>query len=46
MDDHSWIYRVSTEKLCRMDYCNGFEGFIKYALSNTKNISKVSIRYL
>ena len=33
MDDHSWMYSVSPEGLCRIDYCNVVEGFINYALS-------------
>ena len=45
MKDRSWIYRVSPEGLCKMNYCNRVEGFIKYTLSNPKNISEGGIRY-
>ena len=44
MDDCSWMYRVSIERLCRMDYCNMVEGFINYTLSNLRNISGGDIR--
>ena len=44
MDDRSCMYQVSPEGLCMMDYCNGIEGFINYALSNLKNISESNIR--
>ena len=46
MDDRSCMYQVSLEELCIMDYCNGIESFINYALSNLKNISRSSIRCL
>ena len=39
MGDCLWMYRDSLKGLCKMDYCNGVEGFINYALSNLKNIS-------
>jgi hypothetical protein len=39
MDDCSWMYRVSPERLRWMDYCNEVEGFINYILSNLRNIS-------
>jgi len=39
MNDCSWMYRVSIERLCRMDDCNMVEGFINYTLSNLRNIS-------
>jgi len=29
-----------------MDYCNGVQGLINYALSNPRNISGGGIRYL
>jgi len=45
MDDCSWMYRVSIERLCRMDYCNMVDGFINYTLSNLRNISGGDIRY-
>jgi hypothetical protein len=44
MDDCSWMYRDSPERLCRMDYCNWVEAFINYTLSNPKNISGGDIR--
>jgi len=40
------MYQVSPEKLCMMDYCDGIEGFINYALSNPRNISEGGIRCL
>ena len=40
------MYRVSPEGLRMMDYCDGVEGFINYALSNSRNISEGSIRCL
>ena len=46
MDDCSWIYRVSLERLCKIDYCNLVEGFINYKLSNLRNISEGDIRCL
>jgi len=46
MNDRSWIYRVSPEGLCKMNYCNGIEGFINYALSNPSNINGGGIRCL
>lgn len=44
MDDCSCIYQASLEGLHKMNYYNEVEGFIKYALSNSKNISRVGIR--
>jgi hypothetical protein len=44
MDDCSWMYQDSPKGLWRMDYCNGVQGFINYALSNLRNISRGSIR--
>jgi hypothetical protein len=44
MDNCSWN-RVSPEKLQMIDYCNGIESFINYALFNLKNISGDVIRY-
>jgi len=44
MDDRSWMYRDSSERLCKMNYCNGFQGFINYTLSNKINISGENIR--
>jgi hypothetical protein len=38
------MYRVSPEKLHKMDYWNEVEGFINYTLSNSKNISGDYIR--
>jgi hypothetical protein len=46
MNDRSWIYRVSPEGLRKMNYYNGIEGFINYALSNPSNINGGGIRYL
>jgi hypothetical protein len=40
------VYRDSPERLRQMDYCNGIEGFINYALSNPRNISGGNIRCL
>jgi hypothetical protein len=42
MDDCFLMYRVSLERLRMMDYCNGVESFINYALSNMK-ISKYQV---
>ena len=39
MNDRSWIYQVSPEMLCKVDYYNEVEDFINYTLSNPKNIS-------
>jgi len=33
------MYRDSSERLRMMDYCNGVDDFISYALSNLKNIN-------
>ena len=44
MDDHSRMYRDLTQGLQRMDYYNGIQSFINYALSNLRNISRGSIR--
>jgi len=38
------MFRDLLEKLRRMDYYNGVQGFINYALSNPRNISGGSIR--
>ena len=46
MDDRSWIYRISLERLYKMDYYNKVESFINYALSNPRNISEYDIRCL
>ena len=45
MDHLSWMYQVSPEGLCMMDYYSGVKGFINYALSNLKNISRGNVRY-
>jgi hypothetical protein len=45
MDDRSWIYRVSLERLYKMDYYNKVESFINYALSNPRNIIRGGITY-
>jgi len=44
MDDYSWMYQVSSGGLRKIYYCNRVEGFIKYTLSNKKNISGCGIR--
>jgi hypothetical protein len=44
MNDRSWMYRVSLEGLRRTNYFNGVKSFIKYSLSNQKNISGCGIR--
>jgi len=44
MDDRSWMYRDSPEKLRRIDYYNGVKVFINYSLSNLRNISECGIR--
>jgi hypothetical protein len=46
MDDRSWMYRDSLEGLRMMDYCNGVQDFINYALSNplVKAILNVHVR--
>jgi hypothetical protein len=46
MNDRSLMYQVSPEGLYMMDYYDGVEGFIKYALSNLKNTSGCNIRCL
>ena len=44
MDDHLWMYRDSPEGLYEMDYYNGIQIFISYALFNPRNISGDNIR--
>ena len=44
MEYCSWIYRQSFQELCGMDYCNGIQGFISYAISNLTNIGRGRIR--
>ena len=44
MDDRSWMYRDSPEGLRRMNYCNGVQSFVNYALSTPRNISGYGIR--
>jgi len=44
MNDYSWMYQVSPERLRMMNYCNEDEGLINYTLSNPKNISGDNIR--
>jgi hypothetical protein len=46
MDDRSWIYRISLERLYKMDYYNKVESFINYALSNPRNIIRGGITCL
>jgi len=38
MNDCSWMYKVLSERLRKMNYCNKVENFINYTLSNLKNI--------
>ena len=45
MDDRSWMYRDLPERLCKINYCNGVQGFINYKLSNVRNISVENIIY-
>jgi len=44
MDDHSWMYRDSSQRFSRMNYFIEVQGFINYALSNSRNISRCDIR--
>ena len=44
MDNRSWMYRNSPERLRRMNYCNGVQCFINYTLFNLRNISGNDIR--
>ena len=44
MDDHLWMYQDSPKGLCRMDCCNRVQGFINYALFNSRNINENNIR--
>jgi len=39
------MYQVSPEGLCMINYYSGVKGFINYALSNLKNISRGNARY-
>jgi hypothetical protein len=39
MDDRSYMYKDSPQRLQRMDYCNGVQGFINYATCIPRNIS-------
>jgi hypothetical protein len=38
------MYRDSPQWLRMMDYCNGVQSFINYALSNPRNINRGDIR--
>ena len=40
------MYQDSPQELRRMNYCNGVQDFINYAISNLRNISGDGIRYL
>jgi hypothetical protein len=40
------MYQDSPQELRRMNYCNGVQDFINYAISNMRNISGDDIRYL
>jgi len=44
MDDRSWMYRDSPQRLRRMDYCNGVQGFINFATSIPRNFTNGGIR--
>jgi len=44
MDDRSWKYRDSPQRLRRMDYCNGVQGFINFATSIPRNFTGDGIR--
>jgi len=44
MDDRSWMYRDSPQGLRRMDYCNGVQGFINFAISIPMNFTDGGIR--
>jgi len=43
-DDRLWMYRDLPQGLWMMDYCNGVQGFINYAISNPININGDGIR--
>ena len=44
MDDRSWMYRDSPQRLRRMNYCNGVQGFINFVTSIPRNFSEGGIR--
>jgi hypothetical protein len=44
MDDRSWMNRDSPQGLRRMDYCNGVQGFINFAISIPRNFTDGDIR--
>jgi len=44
MDDHSWMYRDSTQGLRKMDYCNEVQGYINFTTSIPKNFTRGGIR--
>jgi ferredoxin-thioredoxin reductase catalytic subunit len=44
MDDRLWIYRDSPQGLQMMNYCNGVQGFINFAISILRNFSRGDIR--
>jgi len=44
MDDRSWMYRDSPQGLRRMNYCNGVQGFINFAISILRNFTRGGIR--
>jgi len=44
MDNHSWIYRDSPQRLRRINYCNGVQGFINFATSIPMNFTDSGIR--
>jgi len=44
MDNHSWMYRDSSQGLPRMNYCNGVQGFINFTTSISRNFTDGGIR--
>ena len=44
MDDRSWMYRDSPQRLRRMDYCYGVQGFINFTTSIPRNFTGGGIR--
>ena len=46
MDDCSWMYRDSPQGLRRMDYYNGVQGYINFAISILINFTGGGIRCL
>jgi len=44
MNDRSWMYQDSPQGLRRMDYCNGVQSFINFAISIPRNVTRGGIR--